>query len=414
MIQKITFSVLFYIKTDKKDSKGKSPIYYRITVNGKKVEGSINSKVLPSRWDGKGHVKGTKEDALSINSHIDTIRSKIYAIKRDLEDRGEFVTAKAIKNRLVGVDKRHKTILEVFNYHNKQMKELEGKTYASATVKRYETTLNHIKDFIEHEYGTNNMYLKQLEYSFITNLEKYFKVVKDCNHNTAIKYIKNVKKVINLAILNDWLDKDPFLKFKPKLKRTERTFLDEEELLKIEHKKISIPRLEMVRDIFIFSCYTGLAYIDVANLKPDNLVTGIDGEKWIFTHRQKTGELTRIPLLQQPLKIIDKYKDHPKTAIKDQLLPISSNQKTNAYLKEIADICGIKKEISFHVARHTCATWMLTKGVSIETVSKILGHSTIKETKYYARILESKISKDFSKLRKEINSSETNPESQAS
>ncbi len=409
-IRNPNFSRLIMIKNDKINIDGLVPIYYRITVNGKKAEGSINRKVLPSRWDGSGHVKGTKEDARSINTEIDSVRTKIHNVKRDMLDRNEFITAKAIKNRFNGIDKRQKTILEVFKYHNKNMKELEGKDFASATVKRYNTTLNHIKNFIEHEYKINDMYLKQLDYSFVTNLEKYFKIVKNCNHNTAIKYIKNFKKVVNLAIANDWLDKDPFLKYKVTLKETKREFLSHEELIEIETKEITVPRLDIVRDVFVFSCYTGLAYVDVANLTPDHITTGIDGEKWIYTFRKKTDEKSNIPLLPKALEIIEKYKNHPETIAKNKLLPVLSNQKTNAYLKEIATICGIKKNLTFHLARHTFATTVtLTNGVPIETVSSILGHKSIKTTQIYAKVIEKKVSEDMAQLRnKMMNNTQNN------
>lgn len=410
----ITPSILFYLKNDKTDKKGLTPIYYRITLNGKRTECSLNMKIESNRWDNSGHVKGNKEDARTINAQIKTVTNKIHEIQRDMLDHGEFITAKGIKNRLVGIDKRHKTILEVFKYHNKQVKELEGKSFAPATVKRYDTTLNHLSDFIEHEYGTNDMYLKQLDYSFITNLEKYFKVVKNCNHNSAAKYIKNFKKVINLAIANDWIDKDPFLKYKITLKEIKRTYLTEEELFKIENKEITLPRLDVVRDVFVFSCYTGLAYVDVANLTPDNIVKGIDGEKWLFTYREKTDVKSNIPLLPKALKILEKYKNHPDVILKNRLLPVSSNQKTNAYLKEIATICDIQKDLTFHIARHTCATLFLTKGVPLETVSKILGHRTIRMTQHYAELIDKRVSEDMSNLREKLNRPETNAKSQAS
>ena len=415
MNQIASFSILFYIKRDKKDKDGKVPIYYRITVNGEKAEGSIQHKILPSRWNGAGHVKGSNENSRTINAQIDTLRTRIYEIRRELLDHGEFVAAKAIKNRLIGLDKRHKTALEVFRYHNKNMKELEGKSFAPATVKRYNTTLNHISEFIKYEYGTNDMYLKQMDYSFITNLEKYFKVVKNCNHNSTIKYIKNFKKVINLAIANDWLDKDPFLKYKVTLKENKREFLSQEELIELETKEITIPRLDVVRDVFVFSCYTGLAYVDVAKLTSDHITTGIDGDKWLYTYREKTDEKSNIPLLPKALEIIEKYKDHPESFVKSKLLPISSNQKTNAYLKEIATICGIKKNLTFHLARHTFATTVtLTNGVPIETVSSMLGHKSIKTTQIYAKVIEKKVSEDMTQLKEKLSQKNNSSKTKAS
>jgi len=395
-----TFTVIFYIKKEKADRNGFTPIYCRITYNGKRAEFSTNRKIDPKRWDKSGHVKGNKEDAREINQHLDSLRNNIYRAQTELNDHNELVTAKILRNRATGRDEKKKTLMEVFDYHNQQMKEKRNIEFADATIKRYDTTYKHIEDFLKHQYKKDDIYLSQLNHEFATDLEHYFKVIKGCNHNTTIKYIKNLRKVINMAVDNEWLNKDPFKKFKATLKEVPREFLSEEELKRIEDKEFKISRLDQVRDIFVFSCYTGLAYVDAINLTDDNIQTGIDGDKWIYTYRHKTKTKSNIPLLPKAEEIIEKYKEHPATSDGNRLLPNLSNQKLNAYLKEIADLCEIKKNITFHIARHTFATTVtLNNGIPIETVSALLGHKNLRTTQIYSKVIEKKVSEDMGNLK---------------
>ena len=237
-------------------------------------------------------------------------------------------------------------------------------------------------------------------YSFITDFEFWLKSVQNCNHNTTIKYISNLRKIINLCLKNGWLNKDPFVGFKMTKKEVIREILTEEELQTLISKDIQNIRIRQVRDIFIFSCFTGLAYIDAKRLKRSEIVIGMDGERWIYTKRKKTDSPTRIPLLPVVQEIMEVYKDHPQCLNEDCLLPIPSNAKLNAYLKEVADICGINKHLTFHIARHTFATTVtLNNGVPIESVSKMLGHKSIKITQIYAKVLDRKLSEDMALLR---------------
>ena len=233
-----------------------------------------------------------------------------------------------------------------------------------------------------------------MEYEF------YLRSVRKCANNTAVKYIKNFHKIINICLANGWLTKDPFANYKSKVKEVIREYLTEKEIQDLMEKELVSDRLELVRDIFIFSCFTGLAYIDVKQLSKDNIVLGIDGDKWINKNRQKTDTNSKIPLLPTAQYILDKYANHPVCVNEDKLLPIFSNQKMNAYLKEIATVCGINKELTFHIARHTFATTVtLSNGVPIETVSKMLGHTNLKTTQHYAKILDKKISEDMKILK---------------
>lgn len=396
-----TFSLLFYLKKDTRSSSKKAPIHLRITVNGKRAEQSVKRSIEPERWDAKaGRVKGNKEDARTINSHLDTIQVKINRIHSKLEDSDSVITAKKIKDLYNGIDEKKKTILEVFRYHNEMVKQQVGKDFALGTYKRFETTLKHIEEFIQLQYKLDDMFLNEIRFQFVTDLEFYLKTVKECNHNSTLKYIRNFRKIINLAVKNEWMDRDPFMKYQVKLKETKRGFLDKEELERLENKELGVERLDQVRDVFIFCCYTGLSYADIEKLSPKDISKGIDGEYWIFTERTKTGTDSNIPLLPKALEIIKKYEDNPAVLNSDSILPIISNQKMNAYLKELATICEIEKHITFHMARHTFATTVtLTNGVSIETVSSMLGHKNIRTTQIYAKVVQRKVSDDMLKLK---------------
>jgi site-specific recombinase XerD len=277
---------------------------------------------------------------------------------------------------------------------------LIGKEYAPGTLERYNTSLKHTINFLEWKYKISDIEISKIDHAFITEYEFYLRSVRKCCNNTAIKYIKNFNKIIKICLANDWLDKNPFANYKSKVKEVDRVYLSEGEIQNIINKDFKNDRLSLVRDIFLFSCFTGLAYIDVKNLTKSHISIGIDGDKWIFTHRQKTESASKIPILSVTQMIIDKYTDHPQSVNEDKLLPILSNQKMNAYLKEIAAVCEIEKELTFHIARHTFATTItLTNGVPIESVSKMLGHKNLRTTQHYAKVLDKKVSEDMKILR---------------
>jgi site-specific recombinase XerD len=396
-----TLGVLFYIKKAKENKDGNAPIYLRITVNGQRAEMALKRFVDPDKWNiFSGNVKGKTEDIKGLKVFIDRYRNKAYKAYQDMINNDEVVSAESLKNKILGIDPHKMTLLEAFEHHNTLLNERVNIDYAPGTIQRYKITYEHIQTFIKKYYKTDDVFLKSLDHQFITKLERYFKIDKSCNHNTTMKYIMNMRKVILMAINNDWLEKDPFRKFKIKLEEVDRGFLSKEELVTLEQKKFAISRLDTIRDIFVFACYTGFAYADVEKLTEDNIAIGIDGEKWLFAKRKKTNTSSNVFLLPKALEIIEKYKDHPEANNKGKLLPVISNQKINAYLKEIADLCEIKKHLTFHLARHTFATTVtLTNGVPIESVSRMLGHKNIKTTQIYAKIVERKVSNDMLKLR---------------
>lgn len=401
---KNSLSLLFYIKRSKADSNQKANIYLRITVNGKRAELSIQRKVSLGKWNSKsGKVKGFSSEAQEINQYIDLISNKINKIHQQfIQDEKPF-TSINIRDTYLGKNIEHKMVLKIFQDHNNQVEKLVGKEFAPLTALRYKTAKKHVEEFIKKEYKQDDIPVHDIDHKFITGLEYYLKTERNCGHNSAVKYITNFKKIVRIAYANDWISKDPFFNWKARLKTVDREFLTEQEIQNIIDKNVHIPRLDLVKDIFIFSCFTGLAYIDVKKLTKDNIVIGIDGSKWINTKRAKTDSRSNIPILPMAQLILDKYAEHPDILNSERLLPILSNQRMNSYLKEIADLCGITKNLTFHLARHTFATTVtLTNGVPIESVSKMLGHKSLKTTQHYAKILDRKVSVDMNILKNKL------------
>lgn len=395
-----TFSLLFFIKKSRPLKNGECPIMLRITVNGISQEALVNRSINPGGWDQQaGRARGKDRYTYEINAYLDTVRSRIMQIHRQMELDGKHITAREIKEQFKGRAAKPKMLLEEFRRHNEQCRKLIGTDYAAATVSRFDRVVRYLGEYMQAFYHCEDIPLKEVDHEFISNFDYFLKTEKDCKHNASVKMLKCLKKIVRLAIMNEWITKDPFVNVKLREECTEREFLETEEINKIIEKDISVDRLRQVRDIFIFCCFTGLAFTDVKQLSREHIVTGKNSELWIRKARQKTNNMCDIPLLQIPLKILDNYKDNPQCLNKGLLLPVLSNQKMNGYLKELADICGINKKLTTHVARHTFATVALTHGISIESVAKMLGHSKIDQTKHYARVLDAKISNEMNRLR---------------
>ncbi|WP_445749443.1 site-specific integrase [Polaribacter sp.] len=401
---KTKITLHFYAKSTKANSNGLLPIYVRLTVDGKRLEFSTKKFVEKSKWSSElSKIKGTTDEARSINSYLDLMKSKVLDAQMELLHRNEALSIENFKNKLLGNEERQRMLVPIFQDHNNKIKELVGKEYAPGTLERYTTSLKHTIEFMQWKYNVSDIDITKIDHAFITDYEFWLRSVRNCANNTAVKYIKNFNKIIKICLANDWLDKNPFANYKSKVKEVERVYLSEEEVQAIIEKEFKTERLSLVRDIFLFSCFTGLAYIDVKNLTKSHISFGIDGEKWIFTHRQKTESASKIPILPVTQMIIDKYENHPQCNNEDKLLPILSNQKMNAYLKEIAAICEIEKELTFHIARHTFATTVtLTNGVPIESVSKMLGHKNLRTTQHYAKVLDRKVSEDMKILKEKF------------
>jgi len=402
MDKKHSFSITSIIRKSRKNKDGQAPIYLRITCDQKRAEVSVKVFVEPTKWNpAKGRIKGTTEEARCLNQNIETFEHRARELYNKCILAGKIVTADIIKKELVvTATNQHFLVAEMTKFVSDIEKSI-GNGYSAGTVKNWKVTLGHLKEFIKESRGVPDIPFKDLDLAFLNSLMLYATTQWRCGKNAALKHIERMRKIVSRAIDFNWLEKDPFAAFQGTHEKTHRTYLTQAELERIEEKKISVERLARVRDIFLFSCYTGLAYVDVEKLTANNLVIGVDKKRWIYTFREKTGNKSNVPLLPKAAELIDKYGAEGR--LSGRLLPVITNIKTNAYLKEIADICGITKNLTFHMARHTFATTVtLSNGVPIETVSNMLGHSKITTTQIYAKVLETKVSIDMLALAKKL------------
>ena len=346
-----TMSVAFFTRKERINEGNEVPIFMRITIDGKRAEFSIKEKIEEEKWL-NGRAVGASNKSKNLNDLLDSYTAKAKEYYRYLYDRNESVTALKVSDLMKGKKTSDKTLLWLSDKYISKISNLINNGYADATLTRYQTTKRHIEAFLKKKYKKSDILITDLNYEFISEFETYFKRTRDCNHNTSMKYLKNLKAIVNLALKNDWLDKDPFRNFACKVQPVERDFLTEEEILKIKSKKISIERLDIVRDAFILACFTGLSYIDIKGLTKGHIIKGVDGEQWIYANREKTNVMSKIPVLPEAEKIIIKYSSGQHYKDTGYIIPVPSNQKVNAYLKEIADLAEITKNLTFHMARH--------------------------------------------------------------
>ncbi len=395
-MMKSIFRVVFYLRSNYVNKEGKTSVMLRIYLNNERLSlGSTGISVKSSQWDKeKERIKGRTTEALNTNLQLDNIASGIQSIFRRIE-MSDVVSLERIKSEFLGKKEEIDTLMQLFEKHNGDVAKQVGVSVGKATLQKYNVCKRHFSEFLEKQYKRSDLKLTELTYVVIREFDLYLRTEVGQNPNTATKTMKTFKTITLLGQKMGVLLHDPFMNHRFHIEPVNRGFLTDEEILCIAHKQINIPRLELIRDIFIFSCFTGLAYIDVSNLTPDHIVT-LGDKQWIMTQRQKTSVETNVLLLDIPKAIIAKYGG--KTYRNGKLFPMLTNQKTNSYLKEIADICGIKKNLTFHLARHTFATMSLSKGVPMESVSKMLGHTNIRTTQIYARITNKKIEHDMEEL----------------
>ncbi|MCC4214385.1 site-specific integrase [Leeuwenhoekiella parthenopeia] len=394
-----TFSISFFIRKTKK-SPSKALLYVRLTVNGKSKEISLKRELVTDKWNqSQSKVQGSGIEAIQINRKIERVRSKLYDCYDELLNEESFITADTIKNRFLGSDEKHKTLLTILAYHSTNMK----RVLKPGTLKNYSTTEQYLKEFLKIGLKVPDIYLKHINYEFTIGFETFLRNKSSLNNNGVMKHMERFKKIMGLAVNLDWIEKNPTSRFKLRFDKVDMVYLNQNELKRLKEFQFSNNTYSTTRDVFIFACYTGLAYADVKALKTDNVQIGVDGKKWIFTKRIKTDTAVRIPLLKEAERVLKQYEIDPRTINSDKLLPVFSNQKTNKYLKELTPICKIRKKLSFHAARHTFATTVtLANGVPIETVSKLLGHHKISTTQIYARVIDAKISSDIDILRTKL------------
>ncbi|MBK0379199.1 site-specific integrase [Mucilaginibacter segetis] len=402
MLEK-SLGLLFYLKKPKDYTEGPVQIYLRITVDGVQKEMSTKRFCNPEKWNTKANrVIGNKEDTKALNAYLDILQNKAYEARTHLIDRGKIVTALAIKNIVSGEDQRQWMLLSLFKAHNEGLKELIGKSVAKGTHTNFDTSYKHIVNFLRKEYKMDDINILSLDLMFIKKLYHWFRTVKNLNHNSTLKNIANMKKIVLDCVDNGWLIADPFAKFEMTRNEVSTVYLVKEQVQAIANKQITNERLSRVRDLFIFSCFTGLSFIDMKQLKRSEVFT-TNGELRIFKNRQKTGTAAVIPLLPIAAGILKKYENDEYCMIKDMLLPVLSNQKYNSYLKELADRCEVDIELSSKIARNTFATTItLANNVPMETISKMMGHKSLRQTQHYAKVLAVKVTEDMAELNRKL------------
>ena len=397
-----TIKVNFIIQKGKLNKEGKCPIMAQITVNREMKYLGTKQYVLPERWE-YGKTLGLSRDDKRINLVLEEIKHNIYETHTALLRRGLFVTMSMLKAALRGEDpeeeanKQKKGYIEVFDMWLADYEKQIGLSTSARTYDKYDLVRRRLKQYIEKTTGKEDIYIDQVTPMFISNFETFLRTEFNVANNHAMKMMQKARTIYTVARDNGWVSVNAFAPFKIHYDEVERDFLTREELARIMQKEFDVPRMEYVRDVFVFSCFTGLAHCDVEALTEDNIVTEEDGSVWLRTHRKKTKTAVNVPLLEIPQMIIAKYRGLKK--MDGKLLPINSNSCSNLYLKELADLCGIKKKITYHMARHTFATTVtLTNGVPIESVSRMLGHKHIRTTQIYAKVINEKIAEDMGSL----------------
>lgn len=395
-MERTSFAILFYVRDSRIRKDGTAAIEVSLTVNGERSFFSTGKRVCVQNWDkSRQLVRGNSEESKSINKFLSAVKAKIYQKEAELIDRGFVITAELLRDAYfdkVESLKEH-SLMSVLESHNSQCRPMVGKTIAKSTYFNFEHGGKLLKEYIQSKYGRNDLYLRELNMDFIQGFHAFLLNEKKMQQNTTTKHLKFLKKLLNIAVSNSYIGYNPFNAYKVEREPVEIDFLDEDELRRIINFDTPLPRLERAKDMFLFGCFTGLSYIDIKTLTPEHFETDGAGRIWIKKRRVKTGVLSRIPLLPIAKMILDKYKGGEK------LLPIQDAADVNKYLKDIAILCGIDKRITFHTSRHTFATTVtLSNNISLEVVSKMMGHTNTRMTTHYAKLIDRCIGEQMDKI----------------
>ena len=348
-----TFKVLFFLKRDRQKINGTIPLYCRITVDGQEVRFGMKCDVNPRYWDVEtGKATGRTTEAVKTNALVENTKAAIYKVYRELQERENYVTAEKIKNVFLGIEQKKQTLLELFDRHNSEREKLIGINISESNLCRYCVTRKHLADFILYKYNVHDISIKEVNHKFIEGFEIYL-IQQDYAKNTIVSMLKKFRHIIELALNEEWIYKNPFKNYKLQWQDGNRGYLTQEEIDKLIDFRFEDKRMENACDIFIFCTFTGLAWTDVKHLTKENIQHSVDGKLWIKGRRGKTDTKYEIPLLNIPKMILEKY---GKEISGDAILPVVDIQSYNNHLKKIAKLCGISKNMSSHLARHTFAT----------------------------------------------------------
>ena len=400
---KSTFSIIFYLKRQVVKKDGTVPVMGRITVDGTQAQFSCKVTANPKLWDTKGgRMTGKSMQALEVNRKLDKMRVSINKHYQEILDRDNYVTAEKVKNAFLGLEYRCQTLLKVYAQYNEDYEKLYKAGMRSwGSLRRYRCVYRHLQEFLQSRYHVNDISLKELTPAFITDFEAFLRTDKHLCENSLSVYMLPLRTMVFRAIDNGWLTRDPFHDYKVPKVETTRGFLTKEEIHLLMNAELKRKTMQLIRDLYLFCCFTGLSFADLKNLKEEHIQTFFDDSEWIMIDRQKTGVRSTIKLLDYPKSIMEKYRG---LCADGRIFPVPCYSDCRGILLRVAKRCGITKHLTWHMSRHTMATEIcLTNGVPIETVSSILGHKDIKTTQIYAKITKEKLNKDMDKLSLQLN-----------
>ncbi|RLJ30736.1 site-specific recombinase XerD [Chryseobacterium sp. 7] len=400
-----TFKVLFYLKRDKQKKDGSVPIYCRITIDGKESRFGMKKHIDPKLWNVEdGKAIGKSVDSSEVNSLLETTKARIYEIYREIQGKDNSVSAEKVKNIFLGIDSNQYTLLKAFDDHIEEQLELVGKKIVKATYRRYCYLRKRLSEFLSEKLHISDISLREINYRFIRAFEIYLLTVRKNKQSTIAQYLILLKGILEIACKNERISRNPFASYAIEDEQSKRGYLTQNEIEVLMNWKLS-KKLEETRDVFIFCCFTGLSYIDVFQLSKEKINLSTVGQEWINGKREKTDVDYFIPMMEIPKKILEKYQH--QLFKNGRVLPVKTNLTINRHLKEISGICCLEKHLTFHISRHTFATLALSKGVSLESVSKMLGHKEIRTTQIYAKITTEKISRDMEIFAEHIKETES-------
>ena len=400
---KSTFSIIFYLKRQVVKKDGTFPVMGRITVDGTQAQFSCKVTANPNLWDTKGgRMTGKSMQALEVNRKLDKMRVSINKHYQEILDRDNYVTAEKVKNAFLGLEYRCQTLQKVYAQYNEDYEKLYQAGMRSwGSLRKYKCVFRHLQEFLQSRYHVNDIFFKELTPAFITDFEAFLRTDKHLCENSLSVYMLPLRTMVFRAIDNGWLTRDPFHDYKVPKVETTRGFLTKEEIHLLMNGELKRKTMQLVRDLYLFCCFTGLSFADLKNLKEEHIQTFFDDSEWIVIDRQKTGVRSTIKLLDYPKSIMEKYRG---LCADGRIFPVPCYSDCRGILLRVAKRCGITKHLTWHMSRHTMATEIcLTNGVPIETVSSILGHKDIKTTQIYAKITKEKLNKDMDKLSLQLN-----------
>lgn len=399
--------IAFYLKAKKKQNLDQlAPIYVRLNLNETSTRLSTGMNIIINRWKATKQLKiARKEEDLLLKAELLKVRATLVGIASKAKESGVIISAEELKRRYLNPNEGEtgsKTLIQLLELHTEIFKKFISVNERSInSLTKYKTVAIHLKGYLSNELKITDIKLKALDLKFIREFDIYLRLNCKLANNTTVKYCQFVRSVISTGIDYGYMNSDPFRGYKGKLKKVDTHYLNEDQIKAIENKVFSVERLDIVRDVFLLTIYTGYAPVDIANLRLTNIRNHFDGDPWIFTTRQKTDIKSDVPLIAPALAIIAKYKNHPK-CLDGRLVPYNTNQTMNQSLKEIGDLCCIPFPLNYYAARHTFATRVMNNGVSALSAGKMMGHTRIETTLGYGRILNKTVSNEMKKFKENL------------